>query len=108
MTAHPDPQARELLAREMLGLARTGPGPIAFVDKTQLHNYAQLAEEMIQQQGRMLARDQTENPDQAAEITRLRTENTTLRQLAEAALTAADLHDGEGLDLIRQALERTQ
>jgi len=107
VTAHPDPPLREELAREMFGLARTGPGPIAFVDKTRLHNYALLAEEIIQLQGRMLVRDQAQADAQAAEITRLTTENTSLRQLAEAALTAGEFDDSEGLAIIRQALEKT-
>jgi len=84
--AHPDPPLREELAREMFGLARTGPGPIAWVDKTRLHNYALLAEEIIQLQSRMLVRDQAQRDTQYDEITRLRTENASLRQLAEAEL----------------------
>jgi hypothetical protein len=120
MTAPPPDHTR--LAAMLRILTRTNNFLLSTNDKTRLHEYIKTAEDTIEAQAAMLRADLTDLQDarrhrhewgQVAgdlgrQCDRLKNENSALRQLVSGALIAAELDDdGEGLDIIRQALERT-
>ncbi|HEX7173504.1 MAG TPA: hypothetical protein VF365_12970 [Candidatus Limnocylindria bacterium] len=89
--------------------------------RRELLDYIRIAEDTIEAQAAMLRADLTDLQtarrrraevgqvanDLGHQCDRLKAENAKLRQLVEAALTAAKFADPEALDIIRQALERT-
>jgi SepF-like predicted cell division protein (DUF552 family) len=105
---------RERLAKTLLARVHSERGPTAYVPKTELYTYVTAAEDTIEQQAKALVADMEEFGRQVehgsalmADIERLRTENTSLRRLAAAAVNAAQLGDRVSIETIRQALERT-
>lgn len=116
MTAAIPPSRSHLAA--MLRVLAGSPAHFGLDARRDLLAYLTIAEDTIEAQAAMLRADLTElgaqvkhNGALTADVERLHTENTSLRQLVEAALNLAQLDDRAAaqphLDTIRTALERT-
>jgi hypothetical protein len=122
VTAADSPPDRKHLAAMMRVFARSG----AYFGNTARHDlfeYVSIAEDTIEAQADMLRADLTEltshrrgraedaetNGALRLERDRLKTEIEALRDLLEEAIDAGAWHDdGEAINIVREALERTQ
>jgi hypothetical protein len=106
VTAADIPPDRPHLAA-MLRVFAHSPGPFGHRARLELLDYLAIAEDTIKAQSAMLTADLTDRGVHLAEIDRLKTENASLRTLAEAALVAGQLNDETAITTIRDALEKT-
>lgn len=120
MTAADLPPNRAHLAA-MLKVFALSPAHFGIPARRELLEYIAIAEDTIEQQAIWLKADGAEFDRRAAarrtqgevvyalgrECDRLKTENTSLRELAEAALVAGQTHDLISMTTIRLALEKS-
>lgn len=120
MTAADIPPNRKHLAAMLRLFARTG-AYFGHSARLELLEYIDIAEDTIAEQSKWLAEDAADMDQRTAarrvqgevvfalgrECDRLKTQNASLRQLAEAALVAGQTFDVVSMTTIRLVLEKT-
>lgn len=120
MTAADIPPNRAHLAA-MLKVFALSPAHFGIPARRELLEYIAIAEDTIVEQSRQMSEDAAEVDRRRAlirvereviahigrECDRLKTQNASLHELIEAAITAGQQDDGEAISIIRAALEGT-